>query len=342
MGDLAARLPAREVPSMPTRDRWLGAGRALAGEIWGANYAGTIPSYGLPVVSPSEGFAESVSPWVSTSFALVIGPSTPVVWSTDIEDLYWQEFRPPTPEFGVTVWESECLVSIPAWTTPLASDHLFWTSEGFGESSILVPAEAKLSPTDPADSAHAPAWRRSVEARSTVERPRAEREPAVGRDVHSELRLLIERTRLSVERLGELVGASRRTIYNWLAGRPIREEAQSRILRLHDGIAAIANSRDPVLVRDWLLRGDPSPATLAAGERWDEFEARVRQEMAPLRPIEQIPEEQDRKPRAESSEVLRAALVAFSTASDRAAARRPDWMPREITGIAREDEEDAE
>lgn len=340
MGDLAARLTAREVPSMPARDRWLGVGRALAGEIWGANYAGTIPSYGLPVASPSEGFAESASPWVSTSFALAIGPSTPVVWSTDIEDLYWQEFRPPTPEVGVTVWESGCLISVPARMTPLASDHVFWTGEGFGESSILVPAEARLSPTDPADSAHAPAWRRSLEARSTVER--AEREPAVGRDVHSELRLLIEWTRLPVERLGELVGASRRTIYNWLGDRPIREEAQSRIFRLHDGIAAIAESRDPVLVRDWLLRGDPSPATLAAGERWDEFEARVREEMAPLHPIEQFPEEEDREPRAESSEVLRAALVAFSTTADRAAARRHDWMPPEITGIAREDEEDAE
>jgi hypothetical protein len=274
--------------------------------------------------------------------ALVTGPSTPVLWPASIEDLYWQAFRPLTPDLGVTVWESECLISIPAPTTPLAPDFVFWTSEGLVASSILIVAEAKLSRTDPADSSHAPSWRRVFEAQSTLQRPAAEREPPVTRDVYSELRTLVEWTRLSVEQLGELLGASRRTMYNWLAGRPIRDNAQSRIFRLRDAIAEVERSRDPALVRTWLLRGDPSPAMLAAEERWDEFEARVRDETTPLRPIDQMPEEEGGEPRADSPEVLRAALVAFSTAPGRMIPRRPAWRPREITGIENEDEEDAE
>jgi transcriptional regulator with XRE-family HTH domain len=270
------------------------------------------------------------------------GPTTPVISPSGVEDVYWQAFRPLTAEIGVTVWEGECLISLPARITSPTPDLVFWTNEGLCAASALIVGEAKLSGTDPVDASHAPMWRRIFEVQSTLQRPLAEREPVlVIRDVYSELRALIEWTRLPVEQLGELLGASRRTIYNWLAGRPIRDESQSRIFRLRDAIAAIASSRDPALVREWLLRGDPSPATLAVDERWNELEARAHEETAPIRPIDLMAEEGGGS-RAESPEVLNAALLAFSTTSGRTASRRSEWRPSELTGIASDDEEEAE
>jgi transcriptional regulator with XRE-family HTH domain len=340
MVELATPLvPAREARGTSKRDQWTGAGSALADEIWGGNYVGTISSHGVPVASPSDVFPEGISRRGSMLFAVRAGRTMPFVLPPSPEDLYWQAFRPLTSEIGVTVSEGECLISLPARMSPPAPDLVFWT-ESLGASGILIVAEAKLSRTDPADVSHAPAWRRVLQAQSTRQRPTAERERDVRRDAYSELRLLLEWTRLPVEQLGELLGASRRTIYNWLAGRPIRDEA--RIFRLRDVLSEIAASRDPALVRAWLLRGDPSPAMLATEERWDDLEARVRDETAPLRPIVQMPEEEEGEPRADSPEVLRAALVAFSTAPSRTTVRRAAWSPREITGIETEDEEDAE
>lgn len=334
-------VPARKAPRTSETDRWFGRGRALAGEIWGANYVGTIPSYGVAVTSPANVLPEGVPP-AGSLYVTVGAGTTPRVFSpTTLEELYWQAFR-PTSEIGPAFWEGDCLISLPAQIAPPAPDLVFWTSEGVGASSVLIVAEANLSRTDPADAAHAPAWRQVLGHQSTLQRPPTERRPAFNRDVYTELRMLLEWTRLPVEQLGELLGASRRTTYNWLAGRPIRDAAKSRIFRLRDAIAEIAASRDPVLVRAWLLQGKPSPVTLALNERWTELEARVRDETSPLRPSDAMPEREGEQPRAESRDVLKATLLAFSTAPSRTVTRRPEWRPREITGIEGEDQEDAE
>jgi hypothetical protein len=334
--------PVRQAPRTTERDQWIGAGRALAGEIWGINYAGTIPSYGVPVRSPSTVFAEGTTHPGNISVVVGAHPTTVVVSSPSVEDLYWHAFRRLTSEIGVNVWEGECLFSLPARTAPSEPDLLFWTSEGLGASSILILGEAKLSRTDPAEESNAPRWRRIFEAHLPGRPESIDRQLAAIRDVYSELRTLIEWTRLPVEQFGELVGASRRTMYNWLAGRPIRDEAQSRIFRLRDAIADVADSRDPALVRAWLLSGDPSPATLVIEERWDEFEARVREETAPLRPLDQETQQTGEEPQAETREVLNAVLSAFSSTSSRTRAPRPAWKPHEVTGIQSEDEEDPE
>lgn len=343
MVELATPLaPVQQAPRAAERNRWIGAGRALAGEIWGINYAGTVPSYGVPVASPASVFPEDMPHLGRVSVTVGVRPTTVVVSPPSLEDLYWQAFRPLTCEIGVNVWEGECLISLPTRLGLPEPDLLFWTSEGLGASSVLILGEAKLSRTDPAEESHTPRWRRIFEAHLPDQHEPIERHAPVVRDVYAELRVLLEWTRLPVEQFGELVGASRRTMYNWLGGRPIRDEAQSRIFRLHDVLADIAASRDPALVRAWLLRGDPSPATLAAEERWDELEARVREETAPLRPIEQDLREVGEEPQADTREVLNAVLFAFSSAPGRTAAPRLAWRPRELTGIEGVEEEDAE
>src|SRR5262249_29763722 len=145
------------------------------------------------------------------------------------------------------------------------------------------------------------------------------------------------------EPLGELVGASRRTIYNWLAGKPIGEDAQARILRLRDLLTPVAETRDPSLVRSWLLRGDPSPATLAAQQRWGEVERLVEVEVKPLQPATEIagPLEGELA-YADSPDVLRAALLEFASPAARVTRLSRAWQPREVTGISHEDPKDAD
>lgn len=76
--------------------------------------------------------------------------------------------------------------------------------------------------------------------------------------------------------------------------------------------------------------------------RLQELDECSRDEAVPLRPIDHVREEEGGETRGDAPEVLKAALVAFSTASGRTTARRPAWSPREVTGIESEDEEDAE
>jgi hypothetical protein len=344
MAELATAIdPARKAPRPSERGHWVGAGRALAGEIWGINYVGTIPSYGVPVASPESVFPEGIPARGNVSVVVGAGSTRAFFSPSSLEDLYYGALRPLTSDIGVSVWAGEWLISLPAQAAPAPSapDLVFWTSEGLGASSILIVAEPKISRTDPVDASHAPAWRRLFET-LPIQRPAAERHPAITRDAHADLRTLAEWTRLPVEQLGELLGASRRTIYNWLSGRPIRDEAQSRILRFRDSISPVASSRDPALVRAWLLRGDPSPAALVAQERWDELESVVRHETAPVRPADEVLEHGLKEPHADAPEVLTAALLAFSNPPARTTIRRPDWKPREVTGIESESEEDAE
>jgi hypothetical protein len=277
----------------------------------------------------------------SVSFALA-EPATPFTWPLSTDDLYWAAFRPSTYEIGMTTWAGEYLISVPASITQPAPDLVFWASEGIGASNILMIAEAKSPRTDPADRSHAPAWRRIFQPEPTIEQQETEAQTTLPeRDVHAVLRVLVDWTRLTAEQLAEVLGASRRTMYNWLSGRPIRDEAQARILRFHDAVSSVAASRDAALVRDWLLRGDPPPALLAAEERWVEFETRVREETAPLLPVD-ADDERAIEARGDAPDVLRAALLAFSTASEQAGVRRADWRPREVTGISSDDEEDPE
>jgi hypothetical protein len=222
------------------------------------------------------------------------------------------------------------------WPSP---DFVFYADEAYGASTILFVGEAKLSRTDPSEASDVVGWSKAL---ATQLAPLGL--PATGhsssRDPLDELRKLLDSTRLPVEEAAVLIGASRRSVYNWLAGRPIRDEAQARIFRFQAALAPIVQSRDPALVRDWLLRGSPEPAKLAADQRWEELDSRVSREVAPIRPTETDRSDADGRSHAETADVLRAALVAFATAPSSIPGQRPGWHPRELTGIASEYEED--
>lgn len=330
---------ARKAADCPDRDPWIGVGRTLAGDIWGTNYVGTVPPNGLPIAGGSCISAECAGR--SNAWLVDAGGQTTVpVWSAQVGGLYGADPRPPVAsQLGVFVWGDDYVVSIPTRTSAPAPELALWTSEGVGGSNIFFVGESKLTSTDPADSAHMPMWWQIFRYSSQPGSHVAE-EAFVSRDARAELRWLAETTRLPVEQLAELVGASRRTVYNWLSGRSIGEEARARIFRLRDALEPISQTRDSTLVRSWLAQGNPSSFQLAASEQWAELAARAQRDISPLPSSDEALEDLHAQP-AETPAVLRAALVAFSTALEQPSPQRPGWKPREITGVTSEDEEDS-
>ena len=144
---------------------------------------------------------------------------------------------------------------------------------------------------------------------------------------------LLEWTRLSPAELAPLVGARRRTIYNWLADGAIGRSAEGRILQLHAILEPLARTHDPLLIRAWLGRGDPNPADLASAEQWVLLNAGVRQELQPLVPVEAVIHPSPYEDDAQTPTARRAALLAFAAPPARAPQPRAGWRPREATGI---------
>jgi hypothetical protein len=139
----------------------------------------------------------------------------------------------------------------------------------------------------------------------------------------------------SVDVLAGLLGASRRSIYNWLNGRPIRDEFATRTTRLAMVLAPLGEEWHPEALADWLTKGSPSHAELAQRDCWVEFREEVRRALTPLSPkaggeaqslgsvsLEPLP-----------AATLIAALEAFGSPPPTPAQLRDDWQPRELTGI---------
>lgn len=342
MADQAQVVVARKANDCHDNDPWIGAGRALAGEIWGINYAGTISPHGIPTAGGSclsAGCFEPNQSWITDEF----GKTTAPVWSAGMRSCYGQAAPQAPSQIGIVVWGGEYVVSVPTRLAPPAPESALWSREGVGASSIVFVCGSQLTSTDPSDSAHTPAWRQLFQYSQLPQ------DTAVGgsdallsRDPHSELRSLAETTRLSVEQLGGVVGGSRRSVYNWLAGRPIGDEARARIFRLRDTLDPITSSRDSALVRDWLVDGDPSALQLATTGHWDELQSRVEEATSPhFAAKESLGGETENAP-AESAGVIQAALLAFATPVERPTVQRPYWKPREITGMVDEGEEEPE
>ncbi len=150
------------------------------------------------------------------------------------------------------------------------------------------------------------------------------------------LRELQDWTRMSPTELAPLIGASRRSIYHWLSTGTIGRQASTRITRLHSALKPLRESRDPLLIRAWLSRGEPSPGDLASAERWDEFEPLIGEQLRPLEPV-QGESEASSTEAGHSEEVRMAALLAFANISVRKPTPRSGWQSREVTGIAEDD-----
>lgn len=302
----------------------------IAAQVWGEGYVGTVGTLDMSVAKAPA------SPW-----SALASDTTPIIWEATDAETYPQFAPTIAAEIGLRLWGGSVVFALPALEPVREADLVYWAADRATGRSTLWLFETKCTATQPAE--HLPAWRRSLNAYVTEELAARHVRQEPPRDAHAELRLLSDWTRLPVEPLAELVGASRRTIYNWLAGKPIGEDAQARILRLRDLLTPVAESRDPSLVRSWLLHGDPSPATLAAQERWRELERLVAVEVKPLQPATEIGEASEGQPAyADSPDVLRAALLAFASPPARVRQPNGDWQPREATGIALEETEDAE
>jgi len=156
---------------------------------------------------------------------------------------------------------------------------------------------------------------------------------AATQDVAKALNDLAEWTRLPIEDLGNLLGASRRSFYNWRAGKPVSTEYRERILHTRDILEPIASTRDAILVRQWINSGSPPPATLLREERWYELERAVAQGVAPV-PLVQ-PSSQDasamEQPEGYAPQVREALLAGFVSAKPRTLPKRDTWYPRELT-----------
>lgn len=166
-------------------------------------------------------------------------------------------------------------------------------------------------------------------------RPDVYEVPAVRDDALAALGQLLEWTRTSPAELAPLLGASRRTVYNWLSRGQIGVRPASRIVRLHSLVGRLVATRDPLLVHSWLFLGDPRPADLATEERWEDLEQLAAQQLRPLEPsiVTGEPEELGL-----TDVELNAALAAFAMSSSRTHQRRAGWYPREVTGIEPNDE----
>jgi transcriptional regulator with XRE-family HTH domain len=156
------------------------------------------------------------------------------------------------------------------------------------------------------------------------------------------LRELLRWTGGSAEDLAELLGASRRSIYNWLNGRPLRGEFAARATRLRTVLAPLGTDWHPQALANWLKQGRPLRARLAREERWAELEEQVRAAVKPLRP-DAAPQLADRvedtPPAPLLADAVITALQEFSSPPPVTSSARRSWTPHELTGATPRPEE---
>jgi hypothetical protein len=166
---------------------------------------------------------------------------------------------------------------------------------------------------------------------------------SLGSGPHQALEEIARWTRLPPEELGSLWGVSRRSVYNWLNGKPIGSpEVADQIVRTYEELSPLDGSRDPLYFRLWLEQGQPSPAEIIRARSWRELRSRVSSELIPLLPLEPAPPSVRDEAAGYGDEALRAVSHALRTILPAAPAVRPSWSPREITGLGEDDGEESD
>jgi hypothetical protein len=156
----------------------------------------------------------------------------------------------------------------------------------------------------------------------------------------SVLRELMRSTGGSAELVAETLGASRRSVYNWLKGKPVRPEFALRAERLHSVLAPLRDEWHPDALSGWLQTGDPSPAEIAAQERWADLGEKVRTVLRPMQPqpgadqASSVP-----GPEPWPARALLSVLSEFNSPPP-TPARKTTWHPRELTGSTPEPDEE--
>ena len=145
---------------------------------------------------------------------------------------------------------------------------------------------------------------------------------------------------LPADRLAPILGVSRRSLYNWSRGREPSAVHEARIQRLRDVLQPLASEWHPSRIAQWFQEDVQAPAVLAERERWDALAAVVRQAKL-VRSIGTEPTVDSSADQATSyaASVRKAAFAALA-ATPELPARRPDWEPREWTGVSVEPDED--
>jgi len=158
---------------------------------------------------------------------------------------------------------------------------------------------------------------------------------------HEALVDLAEWTSLPTARLGDLLGVARRSLYNWMAGKPVRPEIQARLARVRDAFEPLGEQIEPNGVRAWLDEGTPTNFELIAQQQWTTFERRAQAllERQRVRRIDETADTSGGEVEAFDDSVRAAVFEQFSRSSA-GQTRRPDWAPRELTGLAVQDEDD--
>jgi hypothetical protein len=150
----------------------------------------------------------------------------------------------------------------------------------------------------------------------------------------SALRELSRWTNGTPDVLARLLGASRRSIYNWLKGKPLRGGFGAKTLRLHSVLRPVGSEWHPTALVDWLQSGSPTPAELAQAENWVQLEERVHLARLALQPHSESDATIAHITAAEplSDAVRLAALGEFASPPPVPARATSDWRPRELTG----------
>lgn len=155
---------------------------------------------------------------------------------------------------------------------------------------------------------------------------------------------LAQWTDLPSERLGYVVGASRRSIYNWRHGSTVPGDVTARILKAHGTLGPLAMRRAPAMLRAWLDEGTPSPAELMHTQKWDDLGRMVAHEITALvaQPAVRPPVDEDETEPLGLDETARTAILARFQTPALLGPRRPHWRPAELTGLdeAETDEEE--
>lgn len=182
----------------------------------------------------------------------------------------------------------------------------------------------------------------SAVAPTDVYVPRAVQEPEAPRP-QMVIAEISRWTGLSTSRLGELLGVARRSLYNWLEGRPISRDMQQRVEQVHSALAQVREERGPDSARAWLDEGDPSNFELLRGQRWAVIEERLG-ELRPTRAVrvdEKMPLLEEDEHELATQRASRDALLALFVASQPTESKpRPVWVPREVIGATPFDEDD--
>ena len=146
-------------------------------------------------------------------------------------------------------------------------------------------------------------------------------------------------TDLPISRMGELLGVARRSLYNWMEGRPASNDLQRRLDRVHAIIEQVIGAHGTASA--WLDTGHPTNFELLSQQQW----ALVEQRLKGSQPVPAIPLDDTAEPTVEDEpEVLaavrNAVLAAFVAPLPRAdTAQASEWVPRELTGAIPFDED---